>query len=109
MTDRKIVIATTFRDFVGNDNDRVQMLFLESLKNQTYKNWELAVTVFNEKNVEATLRKEEIPFTLHNSPPDGSYRYSHTDVLLNAIKSQPSNEETILLWTTADVIYEPSF
>lgn len=108
MTKRKIIIATTFRDFIGNDNDKNQYLFLESLQAQTHSDWELAVTIFNEKNVEKTLKKLGIAHKIYKDRQNHEHRYSHSDVFLNGIKSihKPGS---IYLWTTSDVIYEPDF
>ena len=36
---KKILIATTFRNFNGSENDKIQRMFLNSLVNQSYKNF----------------------------------------------------------------------
>ena len=48
MHNKRIIIATTFRDFIGNDNDKIQFAFLDSIKSQSYTNYELVVTKFKE-------------------------------------------------------------
>jgi hypothetical protein len=49
MKNLKIIVCTTFRDFTGSENDDIQRLFLSSLDFQSYKNFELVVTLFGEK------------------------------------------------------------
>jgi len=106
---REIFICTTFRDFNGTENDEIQKLFLESLKNQTYQKFELVVTIFKEKNVENKIKEFNLPVKFYyNSPQD--YKYSHTEVLLNCIKEADNIfSNTIIIWTTADVIFENNF
>ena len=45
----QIILSTTFRDFDKSMNDRMQMRFLHSLKSQTFQDFILVVTVFDEK------------------------------------------------------------
>jgi len=107
VTDREIVVCTTFRDFDGSENDAIQHLFLESLRAQTWSNWRLVVTVFNEPNVAATL--EELGLDAQVMQGDsGGGRFSLTDVVLNGMTAvQPGR--SILLWTTCDVLLPPTF
>ena len=56
---KKILVCVTFREFNGDENDRIQRLFLESIKEQTYKNYKIIATVYREKNVE--LLKSLVP------------------------------------------------
>jgi len=106
---RKIFICTTFRDFNGTENDEIQKLFLKSLKNQTYQNFELVVTIFKEKNVENKIKEFNLPVKFYyDSSQD--YKYSHTEVLLNCIKEADNIlPNCIFIWTTADVILEKDF
>ena len=106
--DRKIIICTTFREFNGNSNDKIQRLFLESIKEQTYKNFILSVTTFGEKNVEKVLVQEEIPHIIFKGDA-GEYRFSLTQVLQNAISLIINSDSHIILWTTCDVIFEKDF
>ncbi|MGC9031683.1 MAG: hypothetical protein ACP5H7_02915 [Minisyncoccia bacterium] len=97
------------RDFKGVDNDKIQELFLKSLQDQSYKNFELIITIFKEKNVENTINKFNLPVRFFYCP-SGDYKYSHTEVLLNCIKTARSNlENCIIIWSTADVIFENNF
>jgi hypothetical protein len=102
---KKILICTTFREFNGDSNDAIQHLFLDSLKKQTYSNWELIVTVFSEKNIKKTLDELHIPNKVfHDSSND--YRFSLTEVFLNGINSIEGINKNIILWTTCDVIFD---
>lgn len=104
---KKILICTTFREFNGYSNDKIQRLFLESLKNQSYKNWELIVTIFKEKNIENTLKELSIPYRCYYDNSD-KYKFSLTTVLLNCIASI-NDEPSIIIWTTCDVIFDNNF
>lgn len=106
---KKIILCTTFRDFTGSENDEIQKLFLQSIASQTYKNFELVVTLFGEKNVERELEKYHFATYFYNHEA-GDYRYSLTPVLNNAIEyGLGSGKDFVLLWTTCDVIYDDNF
>jgi hypothetical protein len=105
---KTIFIATTFREFDGSANDAIQRLFLESLKSQTYANWQLVVTVFHEKTVQDTVRSI-IPDAVIRAADAGEYRFSLTDVLLNALDAAHAEKKSVILWTTCDVIFENTF
>jgi hypothetical protein len=109
MTDPIILIAVTFRDFNGSDNDRIQRLFIDTLRRQTYSNWRLVVGLFNEKRVEEEIRKEGVPAVFHRNGPVSGYKFSLTDVLLNAVEESGAEEHSIILWTTCDVLFPPDF
>ena len=100
----------TFRSFDGSPNDKIQRMFLETVKSQTYQNYILAVTVFGEKNVPETLAEMEIPHTLYFAPPGDYKKFSLSQVFLNGIRvSKEYPEECILLWTNADNILDPDY
>ncbi|HQC49762.1 MAG: hypothetical protein ACOX0H_02635 [Patescibacteria group bacterium] len=105
---KKIFICTTFREFDGSENDKIQRMFLNSLKNQTYKNWELIVTIFHEKNVETVLNELNIPSKLFYNKND-NYRFSLTEVFENCVNSIKKEDEGILIWTTCDVVFDNNF
>ena len=66
--DKEILIGTTLREFNKNDNHyETQILFLESIKKQTYQNYRLIVTEFFEKNLKETLNKFNLKYTLIKS------------------------------------------
>lgn len=106
----KIIICTTFRDFKGNDNDKIQELFLDSLENQDYKDFDLVVTLFGEKKVESVVRKRKLKSFFYDCDP-GAFRYCLSKVVLNAISYSKSTKEEnyIILWTTCDVILDKNF
>lgn len=104
-----IVVAVTFRDFTGSQNDAIQRLFLESIKAQSYPNWKLVVTLFGEKNVRREVEACGINATYRENPPVGDYRFCLTDVLLNSVEESRDLPCAVILWTTCDVIYRPDF
>jgi hypothetical protein len=102
---RRIVVCTTFRSFDGSPNDRIQREFLRSIAAQTYPDWELVVTIFRETGVEEALQEAGVPYTVVQGSV-GDYRFSLTEVLLNAVTHSDSlAEASILLWTTCDVVF----
>jgi len=110
MKNLRIIVATTFRDFKGTENDKLQREFLKSLSYQTYKNFEIVVTLFGEKNVKSEVEKFELDSYFYNSMVFENYRYSLTKVILNAIRHVSSRYDNYLIcWTTCDVIYDKTF
>jgi hypothetical protein len=105
---KKIYVSTTFREFDGSANDGIQRHFLASLKSQTYKNWQLAATVFHEKTVQDTVRSI-IPDAVLLKTDAHGYKFSLTDVLLNTIAVAGNDEKSVIIWTTCDVIFENNF
>jgi hypothetical protein len=107
---RRIFVCTTFRSFDGSRNDQIQRYFLESLRRQTYDNWELVVTIFREQNVEQTLHELDIPYSAIYTDP-GEFKFSLTDVLLNGIDRARDlgPNSAVLLWSTCDVVLPPAF
>lgn len=105
----KILIGVTFREFNGSENEKIQRLFIESIKNQTYSNWRMVVTVFNEEFVKQEIEKYVIDTVFYRNGPVSGYKFSLTDVLLNTITESATEEQAIILWTTCDVIYESTF
>jgi hypothetical protein len=103
-----IYISTTFREFDGSANDEIQRQFLYSLKSQSYKNWRLVVTVFHEKTVKDVVRSIIPDAIIIKTHADG-YRFSLTDVLLNTIQVAMNDENSVIVWTTCDVVFENSF
>lgn len=107
---KKIIITTTFRDFNGNINDKMQIQFLKSLKRQTYQNYVLVVTLFREKNVEATVKKnlgEKAVFFY--SKIDNKYRYSLSKVIINGIDYGKEKGADILVDCSGDIILQNNF
>lgn len=104
---RQILISVTFREFNGDVNDKIQRVFLEGIRNQTYKNYKLIVTNFREKLVKKTLEESGLPFEFHQSKQEGCW-HSFTEVIANTL-SYLEKGKHIILWTNADNIFEPNF
>jgi hypothetical protein len=107
-TASSIYISTTFREFDGSANDEIQRHFLYSLKSQTYTNWRLVVTVFHEKTVKDVVRSIIPDAIIIKTDADG-YKFSLTDVLLNTIQAATNDLNSVILWTTCDVVFENNF
>lgn len=106
---KKIILCTTFRDFKGTENDNIQRLFLNSIASQTYKNFELVVTLFGEKNVQNEVEKYDFPSCFYSAEVNDC-RYTLTSVVNNAIGyAIGAGEDYILLWSTCDVVYDINF
>lgn len=106
MAMKQILVVCTFREFNGDINANTQEVFLQSLKNQTYQNYKLIVTNFREKLVKSKLEEMQIPFEFCQSPTD--IRSSWGEVVANAIPYLEPHQH-IVMWTNADVIYEPNY
>lgn len=107
---KKIIVTTTFRDFKGNINDKMQLKFLYSLKKQVYQNFVLVVTTFGEKEVENVVRKimgEKAVF--YEARKQGDYRYSLSEVLLNGIEYGKTNPVDIIVDCSSDIILQENF
>lgn len=105
---KKIIVCTTFRDFNGNTNDKIQRLFLQSLREQTYQDYILVATIFKEKNVEETLREMSIPYaTYQGKTPE--CKFSLTEVFLNGLEVARQHPGSVIMWTTCDTIYDRTF
>lgn len=105
---KKIYVCTTFREFCGDTNSIIQDKFLNTIKNQTYKNYKLIITTFGEKTVKSHLNKiiPEEKFLITESKK-GNYKYSLTDVVINAINQ--IKEPGILIWCTCDIELQPNY
>jgi hypothetical protein len=104
-----IYLSCTFRDFTGSANDQLQLNFLRSLNAQTDQHFRLVVTLFGEKNVKDAVTGilgDRAIFVVSAAPP-GS-RYSHSQVLVNAIKL-PKEPEALLGWCTVDISLPADF
>ncbi|MDL1966958.1 MAG: hypothetical protein LWW97_00070 [Deltaproteobacteria bacterium] len=107
MVKKKIVVCTTLRDFNGTKNDKIQKLFLKSIEDQKYKNFELVVTLFGEKNVEKEINKYSFVSKFYAKKAENC-RYSLTLVLLNAV-NELKEDNGIILWTTCDIVFQEDF
>ena len=106
MKQKKILLVTTFREFDGGIDSNIQSFFLKKLEEQTYKNFELIITSFNEKRVLENLNKTNLKFSFYQS--SSKCLYSLTEMLMNAVKHIVPNE-TIVVLTTADHILDSNY
>lgn len=106
---KKIYICTTFRDFNGSLNDQLQKAYLYGIKNQTYSNFELVVTLFGEKKVEENVR--EIVGDKCSFIDEGKkdYKYSLSTVFLNGLKKAKEEKDSILIWSTSDIVLDDNY
>jgi hypothetical protein len=105
---RKIIVATTFRDFNGNANDKIQRMFLKSIRNQTHQDYVLVVSVFKEKNVEEALKEAGVKYIVKKEEI-GTAKFSMTRVTENALDIAAEYPESIFVWATCDTIMNPRF
>lgn len=106
----KIILCTTFRDFLGTDNDNIQYRFLDSIKKQKYQNYTVVTTTFGEKNVKKVVDDNLGSHSVVIDVKLDKYRFSLTDVVLNAITvSEKESDDCIIFWTCCDNILEENF
>ena len=103
-----VYIATTFREFDGSENDRIQRLFLDRLSSERYCKLRVKVTTFGEKRVAEVLQQYNIDCDITEEAPF-DYRFSLTQVLSNAINNENFDKEDLVIWTTCDVIFSDDF
>lgn len=106
----KIILCTTFRDFNGTDNDQIQYMFLDSIKNQSYQDFLVVTTIFGEQHVKKVVDGYFGPksVTTEVSLPS-EYRFSLTDVVLNAISVVKSlHVDCVVIWCTCDIKLSPN-
>ena len=65
--EKKILIVTTLREFKDDVHNQTQIEFLNSIKSQTYQNYELIITEFYEEELYSQLVKLKIKFKLVKS------------------------------------------
>lgn len=107
---QKIIVSTTFRDFVGSDNDKMQIGFLKSLKRQTFQDFILVVTVFGEKKVENIVKSilGDKVFIVHDCGSD-KYKFSISRTFMNGVDYGLANEAAILVDCSSDIILQSNF
>jgi hypothetical protein len=107
----KIYIAATFREFDGSENDKIQVLFLESLMRQKFTNFELVTTTFGERSVKTKLNTVDLNIKIYEEEKL-DYRFSLTKVLENAISYAEANHtdnDYFIIWTTCDLVFQDDF
>ncbi len=110
---KKIIIVTTLREFKNDVHHKTQIAFLNSIKNQTYQNYEIIVTEFFEKNTSKHLKKLNLKFRvikskLLNEVKKSGSKYSHWEFVNNAYKVI-KKDQNIVISTLSDVIFEKNF
>lgn len=107
----KIILCTTFREFRGNENDKIQYAFLENIRKQTYQDYIVVTTTFGEKNVKSIVDSYFGEKSIvKNIEVPKEYRFSLTDVVLSGIDvSEQYNEASIIVWCTCDIQIEHTF
>lgn len=101
----QIVISTTFRDFDGSHNDNMQLNFLLSLKRQTFQDFVLVATVFQEKKVDKVVRRllgdKAVIVYDHGSE---KYHFSLSKTFMNGVDYGLRNHVCILVDCSSDII-----
>lgn len=109
---KTLVVATSFREFRGIENDYIQYHFLSSLKRVKGFNVKLIVTIFNEKNVEKNVKlffKDAVFIKNTTFKKKSGIRYSQTEVFANGIKYSKIFNADFFCWTTCDIILPENF
>jgi len=107
LSEKKIIVSCSFREFDGGEDAKIQQMFLDSIKAQTHKNVTLAVTNFHEKTVEKAISECGLDYVFFQSELDLRY-YSISEVCYNAASLvTPGN--SIFLHSSADHIFPPHF
>ena len=111
--EKKILIVTTLREFKNDIHNKTQIAFLNSIKNQTYQNYELIITEFYEKNLTSELSKLKVKFRLVKSKilselEKFDAKYSHWEFVDNVYPFLKKNEN-IVISTLSDTIFEKNF
>lgn len=106
----KIIVNTTFRDFMGNENDKMQINFVKSLQKQTMQDFMLVVTIFNEANVENIIRSMlgKQCFFIHDEMK-GNYKFSLSKTFMNGVDYGLQNHADIILDCSSDIILQSNF
>ena len=102
---REILVCVTFREFDGSENAKIQEVFLDSIKNQTYKKYKIIAANYREKNVKKTLEEKMLPHVVHQSKKDCMCSWS--EVIRNSFCHIEKGKH-IVLWTNADNFFEPN-
>lgn len=106
---KHLVIATTFRDFNGSENDYIQYRFLNSLAKQTFRDFTLSVTIFKERNVEKIINNYSLDSVVFKSQIANDKKFCLTDVFANGMRLCLERNSDALIWTTCDVILGEDF
>lgn len=106
----KIIVNTTFRDFMGSANDKMQINFIKSLRRQTMQDFILVVTIFDETNVEKTVQSllgDQCAFIYDEMK--GNYKFSLSKTFMNGVDYGLQNHAEIILDCSSDIILQSNF
>ncbi len=111
--EKKILIVTTLREFKDDVHNQTQIEFLNSIKNQTYQNYELIITEFYEEELYSQLVKLKIKFKLVKSKllselSELDAKYSHWEFIDNVYPFL-KKDQNIVISTLSDSIFEKNF
>lgn len=107
----KIIVNTTFREFTGDVNDKMQIAFLQSLQRQTMQDFILVVTIFGEHRVEKIIRsilQEKCAF-IYDDEYGSKYRFSLSKTFLNGVDYGLQHNADIILDCSSDIILQKNF
>lgn len=107
----KIIVNTTFREFAGDKNDKMQIAFLRSLQRQTMQDFILVVSIFGEQKVAKTVRtilQEKCVFVYDNEYGK-KYQFSLSKTFLNGVDYGLQHNAEILLDCSSDIILQKNF
>ena len=111
---RQIIIACILGNLKKNDYlSKLQIEFLKSLNNQTYKNFILVVTNFDNFNFKNYLSKFNFRFKIVKSKnidiiKRKKAKFSFSETIIHASKLIQKNK-SILLHTNVEVVFENNF
>ena len=106
----KIIVNTTFREFTGSINDKMQINFIKSLKRQTMQDFMLVVTIFGEHSVEGIVRSmlgDKCTFIYDEMK--GNYKFSLSKTFMNGVDYGLHNHSDIILDCSSDIILQRNF
>lgn len=106
----QIVISTTFRDFNGSPNDKMQIRFLHSLKRQSFQDFVLVVTIFNEKKVEKIVKRilGDKVFVVYDYDHE-KYKFSLSRTFMNGVDYGLGHQARILVDCSSDIALQDNF
>ena len=112
--DKEILIGTTLREFNEKDvHYETQILYLESIKKQSYQNYKIIVTEFFEKNLKQILEKLNLKYVLVKSKKldllkKTNSKFSHWEFMDNTFKFAEF-DKNIIVSSLSDIIFEENF
>ena len=100
------------REFKDDVHNQTQIEFLNSIKSQTYQNYELIITEFYEEELYSQLEKLKIKFKLVKSKllselSELDAKYSHWEFIDNVYPFK--KDQNIVISTLSDSIFEKIF